>query len=304
MPSPSASNCLRRADGALRAPWQVAVFGGTIAVAAIAVGAIGLGVVAGTPVAALARAARIPLDQLATAGAALLATVLTVRWVSPGTSAWARVGLGAGAWRPVPLAIAALAGIMVVSVPTGLMLWAGALDLVSAPANDSWFAAAWGAMALLLPAALGEELLCRGVALSAVRDAIGARGAVVTTSVVFGALHLFNPGATAASLLAVTVAGLLLGVIRVATGSLAAAWVAHLTINLAQAVAFHAPLSGVDLPAPGYRLEWRGPAWLTGGAWGPEGGAAVVAAMLCATFGYTTWRARQDARAITSGPTP
>ena len=31
-----------------------------------------------------------------------------------------------------------------------------------------------------------------------------------------------------------------------------------------QAVAYHAPLSGVDLPAPGYRLESRGPAWLTG----------------------------------------
>jgi membrane protease YdiL (CAAX protease family) len=304
MPSPSASNWRRRRDGALRAPWQVAVFGGTLAVAAVAFGAVGLGLVAGTPVAALARTARIPLDQVASLGAVLVATLVTVRWVAPGTSAWARVGLGLGAWRPVRLAVAALAGTIVVAVPTGLMLWLGAVDIVRAPANDAWAAAAWGAFALLAPAALAEELLCRGFALSAVRDAIGARGAVVATSLAFGALHAFNPGATTASLVAVTVAGLLLGAVRVATDSLAAAWAAHLTINLVQAVAFHAPLSGVDLPAPGYRLESRGPAWLTGGAWGPEGGAAVVVGMLVATFGYTTWRAWRDARAITSGPIP
>lgn len=304
MPSPSASNWLKRPDGARRAPWQVAVFGGTLAAAAVAFGAVGLGLIAGTPVAALARAARIPLDQLATLGAVLVATLLTVRWVAPGTSAWAGVGLGAGTWRPVQVIVAALAGTMVVSVPTGLMLWFGAVEIVRAPANDAWWAAAWGAFTLLAPAALAEELLCRGFALSAVRDAIGARGAVVTTSLVFGALHAFNPGATTASLVAVTVAGLLLGTIRVVTGSLAAAWVAHLAINLVQAVAYHAPLSGVDLPAPGYRLESRGPAWLTGGAWGPEGGVAVVAAMLVATFGYTTWRAWRDARAVTSGPIP
>jgi hypothetical protein len=40
----------------------------------------------------------------------------------------------------------------------------------------------------------------------------------------------------------------------------------------------------VALPQDGRTLTPFGPAWLTGGTWGPEGGMAVVSAMLGASF--------------------
>jgi hypothetical protein len=82
----------------------------------------------------------------------------------------------------------------------------------------------------------------------------------------------------------VALAGVFLATVRLSTGSLWAATVAHLVWNLVQAVVLHAPVSGLPLPTPVYRLVDHGPEWLTGGAWGPEGGLAAAAGMLVATF--------------------
>jgi hypothetical protein len=97
-------------------------------------------------------------------------------------------------------------------------------------------------------------------------------------------LHLFNPAPTVLSTVMVGIAGVFLAVVRVTTGSLYAASVAHFAWNFVQAALLHAPVSGLPLPTPGYRLADSGPAWLTGGAWGPEGGLAAAAGMLLATF--------------------
>ena len=73
-------------------------------------------------------------------------------------------------------------------------------------------------------------------------------------------------------------------IVRLATGSLYATIVAHFAWNFAQAVVLAAPVSGLALPTPGYRLVDHGPSWLTGGSWGPEGGLAAAAAMIVTTF--------------------
>ena len=48
----------------------------------------------------------------------------------------------------------------------------------------------------LSPAAFGEELLLRSLGFQALRRGMGDVAAVAFTSLVFGGLHLFNPGAT------------------------------------------------------------------------------------------------------------
>ncbi|HVT40817.1 MAG TPA: hypothetical protein VHE78_17390, partial [Gemmatimonadaceae bacterium] len=95
---------------------------------------------------------------------------------------------------------------------------------------------------------------------------------------------------------------LFLASVRLATGSLYAAFVAHLAWNFVQGAVLHAPVSGLALPAPGYRAVDAGPAWLTGGAWGPEGGLAAAAGMLGATF-LLLWR-RRNAPAGTQNGRP
>ena len=133
---------------------------------------------------------------------------------------------------------------------------------------------------LLLPAALAEELICRGYLLTAIRDGIGMWRAVVITSVLFGMAHLYNEGVTPESFVNVTLAGVFLAAVRIAFDSLYAAWSAHTAWNWVMAVPLHAPVSGLDLAAPDYRTTSHGPEWLTGGAWGPEGGLAAAVGML------------------------
>ena len=124
----------------------------------------------------------------------------------------------------------------------------------------------------------------RGFAFAVLRRAFGWRLALIATSVVFGLLHAWNPGADAESILAVIVAGFFLGGILLATGSLYAAGAAHFAWNWVMAGALHIAVSGIPSGDPDYRTIETGPDWLTGGAWGPEGGLAAVAAMFVAIF--------------------
>jgi hypothetical protein len=67
--------------------------------------------------------------------------------------------------------------------------------------------------------------------------------------------------------------------VREHTGSLPAAWGAHLAWNWIMAAVLHVPVSGLPFDTPGYRAVLQGPAWLTGGGWGPEGGAVALVVM-------------------------
>jgi hypothetical protein len=44
----------------------------------------------------------------------------------------------------------------------------------------------------------------------------------------------------------------------------------------------HAAVSGLPFATPDYRVVDAGPDWLTGGAWGPEGGIGAAGGMLLA----------------------
>ena len=183
---------------------------------------------------------------------------------------WSRVGLGPDALHPKPLLIGLAAGTLGILVPCALLVAAGRFSFERQPAEIlSWWSATRGALFMLVPAAFVEELAMRGYLLTTLVDGVGAPFAVAITSVVFAILHLLNPDPTVLSTAMVALAGLFLATIRLTTGSLWAAGIAHLAWNLAQAVVLHAPVSGLPMPTPGYRLVDHGPTWLTGGPWGP-----------------------------------
>jgi membrane protease YdiL (CAAX protease family) len=281
--SHSASSWFRTASGALRAPWQVTVFCLVFLAASILIGGLVYALLALTPFIMLARLTRIPVDATIGVFCGLAATAITARLLGR-EAIWRYIGFDRAAWSRRELGIATLFGAAVITVPALLLVATGAAHFESSSSSESGLFMIWGALALLIPAALTEELLFRGFAFSVVRDAIGAKWAVALTSVVFGLAHLKNPGPTVSSIFAVVVAGVFLGAVRVATASLAAAFVAHLWVNVTQLVILHAPVSGQAFDKPGYRLVPTGPAWLTGGEWGPEGGVAAMIAMLAASF--------------------
>jgi len=196
---------------------------------------------------------------------------------------WNFVGLDRGAAAPPILINGALLGAATIGTASVLLLAIHMLQ-IEPTAAGSWWAAAGGSALTLLPAAFFEELLMRGFAFAVLRRAGGWRLALIVTSVVFGLLHAWNPGADAESIVAVIVAGFFLGGILLATGSLYAAGAAHFAWNWVMAGALHIAVSGIPSSQPDYRTIETGPDWLTGGPWGPEGGLAAVAAMFVAIF--------------------
>ncbi|HEU5218669.1 MAG TPA: CPBP family intramembrane glutamic endopeptidase [Gemmatimonadales bacterium] len=134
---------------------------------------------------------------------------------------------------------------------------------------------------LLLPAALVEELVFRGVPMVALSRAFGRGFALVGLALLFGAAHLWNDGITPLALGNIVLAGVFLGLAFFTSGGLWTSTGAHLGWNLTLA-GLAAPVSGLLLPIPWLDYTARGPAWISGGGFGPEGG---ILASLCLAAG-------------------
>jgi membrane protease YdiL (CAAX protease family) len=258
----------------LRAPWRVLLF-----LLALAGGWIAANAVAYPIVDAIARwrGAPITVWPWLWVLAAGLAHVAMLEWADP--QPWSAVGLGRAAWRPRLLARGAghglllLAGVVAIGVVAGHFRLqpaaGGAADALGEALRMAW---------VLAPAALWEELAFRGYLFRTTAETWGPRAAIVATSAAFAIVHADNPGAGPVPLAVVAAAGAWLGAVRVVTGSVAAAWAAHVAWNWGLAAVAHADVSGLAFQSPGWRLVETGPDWLTGGRWGPEGGAYALLA--------------------------
>jgi len=206
---------------------------------------------------------------------------------------WSSLDLHRAAARPRLLSFGWLTGGMTIGAACAVLFVAGLLRFRASPGDGSWLGAAGRISLVLIPAALAEELMCRGYLLTVIRECVGERWAIVLTSVLFGVLHLQNPDATAVSVVVVVLAGVMLAGARVVGGSLYAAWMAHLAWNWVMAVLLHSTVSGLRFEAPGYFAEATGPSWLSGGSWGPEGGL-VAATGLVVTIVLLSRRRREE----------
>jgi membrane protease YdiL (CAAX protease family) len=288
-----------RPDGAVRAPWRLLFFFLATTCGSLLIAGVVYPVIEATPIVAFARRTSLPLDQIAALLALLFGTYAARRIIdgerSGARAVWTPIGLATPAlgWRALLIGLAT--GTFAILIPSALLIAAGRLAIEAQPALQPWSEGARVALVVLTPAALVEELAMRGYLLTTIRDALGAPAAVAITSVVFALLHLFNPGPTVLSMAMVACAGIFLATVRLSTGSLYAAWMAHLAWNLVQAAVLHSAVSGLPLPTPGYRLVDNGPTWLTGGTWGPEGGLAAGVGMLIAAW-LMTRSSRGEAR--------
>ena len=215
-----------------------------------------------------------------------LASVVLATWITlvkVEKLSWSSVGLDRAALTPPALITGAVLGGFTIGIAS-LLLLATHMLRIDRTLPGSWWGQAGHSALVLLPAAFFEELFIRGYVFAVLRRARGWRLALIVTSVVFGLLHAWNPGADAESILAVVVAGFFLGAILLATRSLYAAGAAHFAWNWVMAGALHVAVSGVASGDVDYRTVETGPDWLTGGPWGPEGGLAAVALMFVVIF--------------------
>lgn len=268
----NASNILFNTERRLRAPWRLVFFVVVLFVALV----LSAWVEAAAEEFAAARGYQLLVSEWGVALGTLIATWIVLKLVEG--RPWKFVGLNPEAAAMPTIAFGSALGLVAIAVPSAVLLLANQLDKVPSPPG-SWWAAAAISLATLLPAAFGEELLLRGYIFAVLREALGPRWTLISTSVVFGLLHMANPGADAQSVVIVMFAGFFLGSIFLATESLYAATAAHFVWNWFMAAALHTPVSGIPVRSPDYRVIDSGPDWLTGGAWGPEGGFAAVVGM-------------------------
>jgi uncharacterized protein len=141
---------------------------------------------------------------------------------------------------------------------------------------------------VLAPAALAEEALFRGVPVVVLARAFGRGTAIVLVAVAFALVHLANPNVTGLAIGNIALAGVFLGLAFYAPGGIWTAWGAHLGWN-GMLAALDAPVSGVPFRVPFIDYDPGAPAWLTGGAFGPEGGLASTLALTIAVLVARRW---------------
>ncbi|HYE82622.1 MAG TPA: M1 family aminopeptidase [Clostridia bacterium] len=145
---------------------------------------------------------------------------------------------------------------------------------------------------LYLPSvAYSEELLTRGYIYHYLKTRFTIAGAVLTTSLIFALMHIFNPNVTPLALFNIFLAGIVLNLLVLRDGKLWSAVGFHFGWNYTMGVVFASPVSGgkgegiIRLSLKGYEL-------LTGGAFGIEGGVICTAVLAMLVF-YLFYRIEQ-----------
>ena len=177
------------------------------------------------------------------------------------------------------LALGLALGALLFSVTVGILAAVGAYQ---ATGNNGW-----QTMLAILPACILsgilEEVVFRGVVFRILEQWLGSWVALGISAVIFGALHLINPGATLLNAAAISIeGGVLLAAAYMLTRRLWLCIGIHIAWNFTQGGVFSVAVSG---GASKGLLQSRmvGPDWLTGGAFGAE--ASVGALAVCIVAG-------------------
>lgn len=140
---------------------------------------------------------------------------------------------------------------------------------------------------LFMIAGLAEEALFRGYPLQTLARANFAGLGVLLTSIPFAAVHLQNPNVVAGfTFINTALAGIWFAFAYLKTRSLWFPLGIHWSWNWALGSVFGLPVSGISDLAPHPLLSGadHGPAWLTGGSYGIEGGVACTVTLIISTI--------------------
>ena len=240
--------------------------------------------------------------------AGLGAGYLCARWLE-GLN-WRSLGVTLHQGWVRDLVIGYVAGFASLALAVGIAAAGNGFEFsISAGSTSQLGKAMLGSAIYLCVAALAEEAIFRGYPLQTfLRPKLVALG-IAVTSVGFGLVHLQNPNVTVTIPFFNTIlAGVWFAVAYLRTRSLWLPLGLHWSWNWALAWFFGIPVSGARLvPHSLFEATDLGPAWLTGGNYGIEGGIAGTVALLVSTifFWRAPWlRATPELKKLTSEENP
>ena len=194
---------------------------------------------------------------------------------------WADLGLGL------------LLGILFFGVVTGLMALAGCYRISEA---NFEFIPLLLALFQFFFVAVFEEIIFRGVLFRLIDDRWNTLAALIVSALLFGAIHMMNPGATVWSAFAIAVsAGLLLGAAFKGSGTLWLPIGIHWAWNFVEGNVFGFFVSGTSVQTKIFSAVITGPDWVTGGRFGAEAAVPTVVVGLLLTV-ILLARSKRDAR--------
>jgi membrane protease YdiL (CAAX protease family) len=177
------------------------------------------------------------------------------------------------------LGLGLVLGALLFSVTVAILRALGAFKITG---NNGWQIMLAILSASVLSGVL-EEILIRGIVFRILEKSLGSWIALGISAVVFGLLHLFNPGATLLNAAAISIeAGVLLAAAYMLTRRLWFCIGIHIAWNFTQGGIFSVAVSGGQSKGL-LQSKMVGPDWLTGGIFGAE--ASVVALVVCAAAG-------------------
>ena len=145
-----------------------------------------------------------------------------------------------------------------------------------------------------------EEALIRGFLFPVIGLRYGTMIAIVVSSLLFAALHLLNPNLAFIPLLNLALFGVFAALFALYEGGLWGVFAIHSAWNWAQGNLFGFEVSGSAAGSTAiFDMMEVGPDWLTGGAFGPEGGLVVTFVLIAGSL--LVWLANRQRAAAQRG---
>jgi len=162
----------------------------------------------------------------------------------------------------------------------------------------------WGLLGIMIVVmvlvGINEELYVRGYLLTNFMASTNKYVALLITSLIFSASHLFNPNWSVIGLVNIILAGLLLGIYFVHRRNLWFPIGLHFSWNLFQGTVYGSQVSGVNTPSL-LQTEIGGSELLTGGAFGYEASLVTTFVLAAAVLAlHLIYRPRPDSPAVNS----
>lgn len=232
-----------------------------------------------------------PPEQLLGLLSLVTAVLVTMLYLGLDKRGFCDIGCSFGKGWHLELARGGLEGTAAILLIFGLLFMSGLAEirgLERTTAGQIVRTLAEGFLIYLISVAFTEELMTRGYIYHYLKRKLTVAGAVLTASMAFALMHIFNPGITPLALFNIFLAGLALNLLVLRDCRLWSAVGFHFSWNFIMGTVFATPVSGGGQEGI-IRLSLVGDELFTGGAFGIEGGVICTSILLlfCAYLLYS-----------------